>query len=63
MRTQATECSVEEAAAPSDATAGVEGGSLPRRSAEADADKVRLQRLIRRKTALARRALAAQRRR
>lgn len=63
MRTHVTELVVEESATPSDAAEGVEAGALPRGSAETDADKVRLQRLIRRKTTLARRALAAHRRR
>ena len=64
MRTHVAECSaeeVEQVATPSNVTEGVE--AVSRRAAETDADKVRLQRLIRRKTTLARRALAAHRKR
>jgi hypothetical protein len=47
----------------SDSPPNVESDSPPNRSPETDADKVWRQRLIRRKTTLARRALAAHRRR
>ena len=61
MPTHVAQSSIEAVEAKAGSTDDVDGDSLPRRSAETDADKVQRQRLIRRKTTVARRALAAHR--
>jgi hypothetical protein len=63
MRTYVVEGTIEAPVARSDSPPEAEGDSARRKSTETDADKVWRQRLIRRKTTLARRAMAAYRRR